>query len=196
MHQIHERTLVLIKPDAVRRGLIGQIISRFETRGLKVIGLQLIQASPEQIDNHYPKDIAWIRRLGQKTKATYEKYQLSLKDDFQDSADEAVGRQIRQWLIDYLSSGPIVKIALEGPHAVATVRKIVGDSFPALAAPGTIRGDFSVESAASANAGKRAVHNLVHASETAQEAEHEVEFWFSPEEIYDYDRIDYISKNQ
>lgn len=191
MHKLHERTVVLIKPDAVRRGLIGQIISRLESRGLKIVGLQMIRATREQIDRHYPQDQKWIARLGQKTKKTYARYGLKVEDDFQTTSDIAIGKIVRNWLLDYLTSGPIVKMVVEGIHAVDVVRKITGDSIPAFASPGTIRGDFSVESAASANAAKRAVYNLIHASETLKEAEHEVAFWFAPEEIQDYDRLDY-----
>lgn len=191
MHKHHERTIVLIKPDAVRRGLVGQILTRFEQRGLKIVALEMIRATREQVDNHYPKDISWIKRLGQKTKKTYQKYQLDLKADFKDQSDLSIGKKIRNWTLEYLSSGPIVKLVLEGPHAIDTGRKIVGDSIPAFALPGTIRGDFSVESAASANVARRAIRNLVHASETPQEAGNELEFWFAPEQIYDYDRIDY-----
>jgi nucleoside-diphosphate kinase len=191
MHKHHERTVVLIKPDAVKRGLIGRILTRFEQRGLKIVALEMIQATREQVDSHYPKDISWVKRLGQKTKKTYQKYQLNLKVDFKDQSDLSIGKKIRNWTLEYLSSGPIVKLVLEGPHAVEIARKLIGESFPLFAVPGTIRGDFSIESAVTANLGKRAVYNLVHASETPREAGNELEFWFAPEQIHDYDRIDY-----
>ncbi len=191
MANIHEQTVVLIKPDGVRRGLIGSIISRFEGRGLKVVGLEMTQANEDQIDKHYPTEEDWIKNLGQNTKKTYQEYGLALEDDFENTDDFSIGKQVRQWTVEYLASGPIVKIVLEGPHAIGVVRKIIGETIPSFASPGTIRGDFSVESAATANAGKRAIYNLVHASGDKQEAEHEVDFWFAPENVFEYERQDY-----
>ena len=92
--------------------------------------------------------------------------------------------------MDYLTSGPMVKMVVKGIHAIDMVRKIVGASMPAEAEMGTIRGDFSVDDATAANRDKRAIHNLVHASETPEEAAHELQFWFAPEEIHDYKRAE------
>lgn len=97
---------------------------------------------------------------------------------------------VRGWLLDYMCSSPIVKIVIQGVHAVDMVRKIAGPTMPSAAEMGTIRGDYSVDSAASANRDKRAVHNLVHASETSEEAAHEIAYWFKPEEVYSYKRTD------
>lgn len=185
-----EKTVVLIKPDGVKRGLIGEIISRIEKRGLKVIALDMIWATKEQIDGHYPKDEKWITRLGDKTKATYEKYGLDIKEELGTDDSKKIGEMVRGWLVDFMTSGPIVKMVVKGIHAVDMVRKLCGNTMPALAEMGTIRGDFSVDSAAAANRNKRAVHNIVHASETPEEAEHELKFWFSPEEIHDYKRAE------
>lgn len=189
-HPKQERTMVLIKPDGVKRGLIGEIISRIEKRGLKIIALSMIKPSREQIDEHYPKDAGWIKRLGEKSLATYAKYGLEpLKEMGTDDPME-IGKQVRGWILDFMISGPMVKIVVEGVHSVDMARKLVGNSIPALAEMGTIRGDFSVDSAALANKNKRAVHNLIHASETQEEAKHELEFWFSVEEIHDYKRAE------
>lgn len=189
-HLKQERTVVLIKPDGVKRGLIGEIISRIEKRGLKIIALSMIKPEREQIDEHYPKDAGWIKRLGEKSFATYAKYGLdSLKEMGTDNPME-IGEQVRGWILDFMTSGPIVKIIVEGIHSVDMTRKLVGNSIPALAEMGTIRGDFSVDSTALANKNKRAVHNLIHASETQEEAKHELEFWFSVEEIHDYKRAE------
>ncbi len=189
-HPKEEKTVVLIKPDGVKRGLIGEVIKRFETRGLKIIALQMVWATKEQINDHYPKDEKWIRRLGEKTKATYKKYNLDPVKEVGTSDELEIGKQVRNWLIDFLSSGPIVKMIVKGIHAVDMVRKIVGNTMPALSEMGTIRGDFSVDSPAAANRDKRSVHNIIHASETPEEAEHEIKFWFAPEEIYDYKRAE------
>ncbi len=185
-----EKTLVLIKPDAVKRGLIGEIVSRIEKRGLKIIGLDMIWATKQQIDDHYPKNEKWITRLGDKTKDTYKKYGFDIKKELGTTDSKQIGKMVRKWLIDFMTSGPLVKIVVKGIHAIDMVRKLAGNTMPALAEMGTIRGDFSVDSAAAANRAKRSVHNIVHASETLEEAEHEIKFWFSPEEIHDYKRAE------
>ncbi len=185
-----EKTLVLIKPDAVKRGLIGEIIGRVEKRELKVIALSMIWATKEQIDDHYPKNEKWIARLGEKTKETYKKYGFEVKKELNTQDSKEIGKMVRSWLIDFMTSGPLVKIIVKGVHAIDMVRKLAGNTMPALAEMGTIRGDFSVDSAAAANKEKRSVHNIVHASEDLEEAEHEIKFWFSPEEIHSYKRVE------
>jgi nucleoside-diphosphate kinase len=188
----NERTCVIIKPDGVKRGLIGEIIRRFEQRGLKIVALSMIWATKDQIDNHYPKDDSWITRLGEKTLDTYRKYNIDPIKELGTDDPYKIGIQVREWLLDYMTSGPIVKMVVEGIHAIDMVRKIVGASVPAKAEMGTIRGDFSVDSPAVANREKRAIKNLIHASETFEEAKHEIEFWFGPEEIFNYKRDDEI----
>jgi len=189
-HPKEEKTVLLIKPDGVKRGLIGEIISRIEKRGLKIIALQMFWATKEQIDGHYPKDEKWIRRLGEKTLENYKKYGIDPMKELGTEDPLEIGKQVRGWLLDFMTSGPIVKMVIKGIHAISMVRKIVGPSMPAQAEMGTIRGDFSVDDATAANRDKRAIHNLVHASETEEEARHELEFWFAPNEIYDYKRAE------
>jgi len=189
-HPKEEKTVLIIKPDGVKRGLVGEIISRIEKRGLKIIALQMIWAEKEQIDNHYPKDEAWIRRLGEKTLKNYKDFGLNPIEELGTDDPLEIGKKVRGWLIDYMTSGPLVKMVVKGIHAIAMVRKIVGSSMPAEAEMGTIRGDFSVDDATAANRDKRAIHNLVHASENEKEAEHELNFWFAPEEIHDYKRAE------
>ncbi len=189
-HPKEEKTVLIIKPDGVKRGLVGEIISRIEKRGLKIIALQMIWAEKEQIDNHYPKDEAWIKRLGEKTLKNYKTFGLDPIKELGTDDPLEIGKTVRGWLIDYMTSGPLVKMVVKGIHAIAMVRKIVGSSMPAEAEMGTIRGDFSVDDATAANRDKRAIHNLVHASENEKEAEHELNFWFAPEEIHDYKRAE------
>ena len=191
MHKLtQEKTLVLVKPDGVKRGLIGEIIRRIEQRGLKIIALKMFQATPEQINDHYPRDHKWIHRLGEKSLNTYQKYSLDPIEELGTDNPDEIGKMVRAWLIDFMTSGPMVKMVIQGVHAVDMVRKLCGNSLPNLAEMGTIRGDYSVDSAALANAGKRAVHNVIHASETPEEAAHELEYWFSPEEIHEYKRAE------
>lgn len=183
-------TFIMIKPDGVRRGLTGEIIKRVEQRGLKIVALEMHHPTKEEIDAHYPKDETWITRLGHKTLSTYEKYGYSALEEMGTDKPEEIGPEVRKWLIEYLSSGPVVKMVVQGVHAVDMVRKLAGDTQPALAEMGTIRGDYSVDSAASANKDKRAIHNLIHASETAQEARHEIEHWGMQDKLYPYKRIE------
>lgn len=189
-HPREERTVVLVKPDGVKRGLIGEIAKRIERRGLKIIALQLMQATREQMDNHYPKEAAWISRLGEKTKATYDKYGYDMQTELGTTDVLAAGQMVRGWLLDYMISGPIVKMIVQGSHAVDMCRKLVGNTLPALAEMGTLRGDFSVDSPAAANKDKRSVHNIVHASETPEEAANEIARWFAPDEIHAYKRTE------
>ena len=190
MHPKEEKTFIIIKPDGVRKGLIGDIISRFERRDLKVVALEMFHPSRKEMDNHYPKDEKWIRRLGEKTMATYAKYGHDVKKDFGTSDLVRVGKTVRGWLIDFMSSAPLVKIIVQGVHAVDMVRKIVGPTMPYLAEMGTIRGDFSNDSPLNANVERRSVYNLVHASETPEEAKHEIQHWFGKNApLYKYKRF-------
>jgi len=189
-HPKEERTVLIIKPDGVKRGLIGEIISRIEKRGLKIIALEMFWASREQIDGHYPKDQAWIRRLGEKTLKNYREHGIDPIEEVGTKDPLEIGKMVRSWLIDYMTSGPLVKMVIKGIHAVDMIRKIAGTTMPAQAEMGTIRGDFSVDDATAANRDKRAIHNILHASETPEEAAHELKYWFAPEEIHDYKRAE------
>jgi len=177
-HAKEEKTFVMVKPDGVRKGLVGEIIKRFEQRDLKIVALEMFMPTKDQIHNHYPKDEAWITRLGMKTLSTYEQYGLDPKKDFGSNDPLTLGKMVRTWLVDYMISAPLVRMVVQGLHAVDMVRKIAGPTLPYKAEMGTIRGDFSNDSPALANKEKRAVANILHASETPEEAEHEIEHWF------------------
>ena len=183
-----EQTFVLVKPDGVKKGLVGEIIKRFEQRDLKIVALEMFQPTKELIDNHYPKDEAWITRLGTKTLQTYEKYGYDPMEDFGTTEPEKIGPYVRTWVLNYMTSAPLVKIIVEGTHAVDMVRKIAGPTMPYQADMGTIRGDFSNDSPAVANAEKRAVANILHASETPEEAQHQIKHWFGATKSHSYKR--------
>lgn len=185
-----EKTLVLIKPDGVKRGLAGEIVRRIEQRGLKIVALKMVVATKEQIDGHYPKDQAWVHRLGEKSLGTYNKYGIDPVQALGTNDADEIGKMVRGWIVDFMVSGPLVKMVVEGVHAIDMVRKLCGNTLPNLAEMGTIRGDYSVDSPALANADKRAVHNIIHASETQEEARHELAYWFQPDEIHDYKRAE------
>ncbi len=190
VHAKEEKTIVLVKPDGVKRGLTGEIVRRIEQRGLKIIALDMIWATEKQMDAHYPKDEAWIKRLGEKTMNTYKKYGIDPKKELGTSDKLKIGKMVRSWVVDYMISGPIVKMVVKGIHAIDMCRKIAGNTLPYLADMGTVRGDFSVDSPAAANKDKRSVHNVMHASENKEEAEHELKEWFAPEEIHDYKKAE------
>lgn len=186
-----ERTLVLLKPDGVLRGLTGEVLSRLERRGLKIVALKMVGVDKAHLENHFPKDEAWATRLGKKTMKTYEEYKLDPKKDFGSDKPEEIGPKVKGFLFDYMTSGPIVAAVIEGVHAIDMVRKAAGDTLPVFADPGTIRGDFSVDSPAIANVEGRGVKNIMHASETPAEAENEIKLWFPDKsELHDYKRSD------
>jgi len=186
-----ERSLVLIKPDGVQRALIGEVVKRFEQRGLKIVALKMTKPSPEHINDHYPKDDKWIERLGEKGFNVFAELGIDPKEAMGTDDKKEAGKMVRQWLMDYMTAAPIVAMVIEGIHARDMVRKIVGPTLPSKAPIGTIRGDFSVDSPAAANIEKRSIKNIIHASETAEEAENEIKHWFSEEEIYEWSRPDH-----
>jgi len=151
-----ERTLVLLKPDAVKRGLMGRVISRFEDAGLKVVGSKMVLINEEFGKKHY-YDIAARR-----------------------------GEKVLQVLLKFMTTGPVMALCLEGISAVENVRKLVGGTEPKSALPGTIRGDFSHISFAYADAQGKAIENLIHASGNAEEAKQEIALWFTAEELHSY----------
>lgn len=187
-----EKTLVLIKPDGVKRGLIGEIIHRIEQRGLKIIALEMFWPDKEEMDKHYPKDREWVLNLGQNLIKAKEEYNLEmdLKKEYGTEDIYEIGKMVRKWLIDFMVSGPSVKMVVSGFHAVKMVRKLVGHTIPSFAEMGTIRGDYSVDSPAFANPQRRAIRNLIHASGNINEAEKEIELWFNPKEIHEYKRAE------
>jgi nucleoside-diphosphate kinase len=186
----YERTLVLLKPDSVQRGLVGDILTRFERAGLKIVGLKIMQPSREFIEQHYPNTPDWIRGMGEKSLANYKELG---KDPVKEvGTDDAmkIGDMVKNWNIDYLTSGPIVALALEGGHAIQVVRKLVGNTLPLNATPGTIRGDYSTASPSIANALRHSIKNMIHASSTMDEAEHEIAHWFGAAALVEYKRTD------
>lgn len=185
-----EKTLVLIKPDGVKRGLTGEIIRRIEQRGLKIIALKMFQASKTELTKHYSDSEKNLKSMGEKTLAAYHKYGMDSMKEVGTADPVKIGKMVHGWIVDFMSSGPIVKMVVQGLHAVEMVRKITGDTMPAYAEMGTIRGDYSVDSAVLANAEKRGIRNIVHASGNLSEAEAEIKLWFARLEIHEYKRAE------
>jgi len=187
-----ERTYVMIKPDGVARGLVGEIIKRFEQRGLKVIGLKMVQPTYEHVDNFYPKKPEWIRRLGEKTLGTFVEYGIDPVEAMGTDDKDKIGEGVRKALVEFIASGPVVPMVIEGIHSIAVVRKLIGATLPIFAEPGTIRGDYSHDAPTAANMENRTIFNLVHASENKEEAAHEIAHWFAENELFEYDRSDHV----
>ncbi|MDP2695948.1 MAG: nucleoside-diphosphate kinase [bacterium] len=185
-----EQTLVIVKPDGIRRGLMGEIIKRIEQRGLKIIALQMFQATKEELAKHYSDSDENLKAMGDKTLATYHKYGLDAKKEIGTDDPVKIGKMVHGWIVEFMGSGPMVKMVVQGLHAVEMVRKLVGNTIPAMAEMGTIRGDFSVDSAVLANAQKRGIRNVIHASGNIAEAETEIDLWFSDKEIHAYKRAE------
>jgi nucleoside-diphosphate kinase len=154
-----ERTLVLVKPDGVQRGLIGEIITRFEKVGLKIVAMKMQWIDKEFAEKHY-FDVA-----------------------------ERHGPRVLENLTVYLTAGPVIAMVLEGISAVDVVRKLVGSTYPNEALPGTIRGDYAHISKDYANKENKRVSNLIHASGKKEEAEYEIKLWFKPEETHTYKTV-------
>lgn len=176
-----EKTLVLIKPDAVQRSLMGEIISRFERVGLKIGGLKMFVATEEQIKQQYGPTKKEIEAMGKRSIKNQEKKGIKVKE-----SPYQHGMDIFNWIKKFISSGPIVAMVLEGNQAVELVDKIVGATEPLSSDVGTIRGDYTLDSYQMADTDKRAVRNLVHRSASKEEAKKEIKIWFKPEEIIDY----------
>ena len=185
-----ECTVLLVKPDGIKRGLIGDIIFRVEQRGLKIIALKMLECTKEKAHGHYPGTDAWLIGMGNKTLENYKQYGKDPIKEIGTADPKKIGAMVYDWNVEYLTSGPIVAVLIKGLHAIDMIRKIVGHTLPAKADMGTFRGDYSVDSPTLANAEKRAIRNLVHASGDADEATHEIDYWFSQKDICDYKRGD------
>jgi nucleoside-diphosphate kinase len=180
-----EKTLVLLKPDSVQRGLVGELITRFERVGLKIVALKMFYADKSIAGKHYAEDKDWLISVGEKAIKSAEKAGQKITESALD-----IGKRVRMQLIDYITMSPTIAIIFEGHEAVKTVRKIVGDTNPHTSAPGTIRGDYTFDSYTLADKSDRPIQNLIHASGSPQEAQREISVWFSPEDIQAWERID------
>ncbi len=181
--KLHERSLIIVKPDGVQRGLIGEIITRFEKKGLKISAMKMLLPSREMAAKHYDQPESAMMTLGQRTLDTYA--EKGVKHWSSDPME--IARDIQKKLVNYLSAGPVVVLVVEGAHAVAHVRKIRGATNPLGADIGTITGDYTIDSYFISDIDERAIRNLVHASGTVEEAEIEIKLWFRKDEIMDYD---------
>jgi nucleoside-diphosphate kinase len=190
MHPKKDQTLILVKPDGLQRGLVGEVIKRFESRGLKLVGIKMMKASVAHTKIHYLPTKEQLEGMGSKTLETLKSSGMDPKKSMGTDSPLEIGKMINAWNFEFLSSGPLVAMVFEGPHAAAMGRKIVGNTLPYKAEIGTLRGDFSVDSPILGNLNKRPVRNIVHASGDAVEAKREIKHWFSSKELFEYVRVD------
>ena len=183
-----ERTLIIIKPDAVKRGLIGTIIDTFEKVGLKLMAGKMLRPSADVIKNHYPGTPPWIREMGEKTLESFKQSGADVKKQFGTEDPVQLGKFVYDRLIRYWSEGPIVVMIWEGPGAVAIARKLRGHTIPLLAQTGTLHSDYSFDSSPLSASLDRVVKTFVHASGTVEEAEREIKYWFGKQEFKSYER--------
>jgi len=177
-----ERTLVIIKPDGVQRGLMGEIIMRFEKKGLKITAMKMTWPSLELVQKHYDQPESAMIALGERTIAAYKEKGITINKNPID-----IAKDIQKKLHVYMTVGPVLAMVIEGAHAVAHVRKIRGKTNPLDADIGSITADLSIDSYFISDEDQRAIRNLVHASGTTQEAEYEINLWFKKEEVSKYD---------
>ncbi len=180
----YQRSLVLIKPDGVQRGLIGEIIQRFERSGLKLVAMKLVWPSRELVEKHYPTDEKYLTTMGEKAKAGMA--QLGLSDS---RTPLQIGKWVRGQLGRYLSIGPVVAMVWQGTNAIANIRQVVGSTNPILADVGSIRADLTIDTIEMANLEGRSVRNLIHASSDPVDAKKEIELWFTKSEIHEYENV-------
>lgn len=159
---VMERTLIILKPDAVKRGVAGEVLSRFERAGLKIVGMKMLKPSREQYFEHYENISKMITRRGQ------EAFDVTL---------------------EFMEEGPVILCVLEGINSVGLVRKMVGDTEPQKAAPGTIRGDYAHMGFEHSNKEKIGVPNIIHASGDVDEAKAEISHWFAETELFEYETV-------
>lgn len=177
-----EQTLVVIKPDAVERQIVGEIITRFERAGLKLVGMKMLKADYEMAKKHYPDTLIPI--VGEKTKKDWDAYGV----EYNESVEE-IGKMIVEATRNFLIAAPVVAIVIEGGHAVEVVRKMVGSTGPKDSSPGTIRGDYAHLSLGRASMLKRGAANIIHASGDIKEAKEEIAHWFNKTELFEYKTV-------
>jgi len=183
-----ERTLIILKPDAVKRGLVGKIIETYENVGLKLMAAKMLRPDKEVIKNHYPGTVEWIREMGEKTLASFKQSGNNVMETFKTEDPNKLGQFIYDRLIKYWIEGPIIVMVWQGPNAITVARKLRGHTIPALADPGTLLAQFSFDSSPLSASLDRVVKTFIHASGSTDEAEREIKYWFGEQKFKDYER--------
>ncbi len=177
-----ERTLVLLKPDAVSRHIVGEIMQRFERKNMKIVGMKMIWPTSEKAGQHYADDEEWYEDTGGKTVANYKKQGI----DTGMTARE-MGVKIRDTLMESLTAGPIVALVLEGAHVIELARKMRGSTSPRDGEPGTIGFDYTLDSYELSDSGGWSIRNVMHCSDSVENANREIAVWFDVDEVLNYE---------
>ena len=180
-HPKKEKTLVILKPDAIQRGLIGDLLKRFENTGLKLVAIKMILPAEELVWQHYNKDDEWFASKGAKLVENLKAAGRPIEKE-----EIEYGRAIIGALVKFMTASPVIPMVFEGNQAVAIIKKLVGSAEPATSDVGTIRGDYTLDSYEIANLDDRAVRNLVHCTDNPDESEREINLWFNANEIINY----------
>ena len=180
-HPKKERTLVILKPDAIQRSLVGEILKRFERTGLKFVAMKFFVPAAETTWTHYGKNDEWFLKKGTRIVEERTKNNMPIEKEAID-----YGKDIIKGCVDLFTCGPVLGLVIEGNQSVAIIKKLVGGTEPTTSDVGTIRGDFTVDSYEVAGIDSRAVRNLVHCSDSVEEAEREIKLWFTEQEIVGY----------
>lgn len=180
-HPHQERTFVILKPDTVQRSLVGEVIKRFERTGLKCTAMKMFTADEARLLQHYNKDDAWFLKKGQRT---VEDMQAQGREVTKEPIE--YGKDIIRTIVTYMVAAPVVAMVWEGNESVAVITKLVGTTEPKTSDVGTIRGDYTVDSYSHSSYENRSVRNLIHCSESPEEAEREIALWFKEDEIMKY----------
>jgi len=180
-HPKKERTFVILKPDTIQRSLIGEVIGRIERVGLKLVGMKLVVATEEQCWEHYQKNDEWYLKKGERVIEDRKALNLPIEKEAME-----YGKDIIRTIVDYITSGPVLAFVVEGLGAIAITAKLVGSTEPRTSDVGTIRGDFTVDTYSLSALDNRAVRNLVHCSDSPEEAAREIAIWFKENEIISY----------
>lgn len=180
----NERTFVILKPDAVQRSLMGELIHRIERTGLKMVAAKFLVPTREQSLTHYNKDEAWFLKVG--TRNLNERKEKGLPVE---KSEIEYGKDILEGNVKFLTSSPVLAMVFQGNRAVEIVKKQVGGTEPLTSDVGTIRSDYTIDSYALSGADGRCVRNLIHCSDMVEEAEREIKVWFKEEEIVQYTHL-------
>ncbi len=180
-HPKKEQTLVILKPDAIQRSLMGTVISRIENTGLKFVAMKMLLPTADQCWTHYNKNDEWFMKKGTRIVDDRKAQNLPIEKEAMD-----YGKDIIKSNVDFFTSGPVLAFIVEGNQSVAIVKKLVGSTEPTTSDVGTIRGDLTVDSYALSSIDNRAVRNLVHCSDSPEEALREIPIWFSEADILKY----------
>jgi nucleoside-diphosphate kinase len=178
-----EKTLVIFKPDVVQRQIVGEIVSRFERKGFKIVGIKMLIPSRELVGKHYVDEPEYLIETGEKAKKGAE----IRGEDTSNWDSLARGKWIRESNINYLTCGPVIAMVLQGFEVVSGVRKMLGSTSPADGDVGTIRQDYSLDSFALADEQGRVTRSMIHASDSAENAQREIGLWFNATEISEYE---------